>query len=219
MKGNAPKGFAAQARALTGDENSDRRYCDEEFDPFWAAAVELGMVITIHLGARVPRFNQPQYFLPDMPMSKVAMAEPIGILIFGGVFMRFPELRFVTVESGVGWFAWFTEYMDETWKKQRFWTKSPLVEPPSFYMDQNVFGSFINDRIGILLRDQPGGKNIMWSSDYPHSETTFPNSFDLIERHFADVPEDDRRLILGERCKKLFRVADGRAQPWQEAAE
>jgi predicted TIM-barrel fold metal-dependent hydrolase len=195
--------------ALTGDEKSGRRYSDAEFDPIWATAVELGLTITIHLGARVPRFEEPDKFLADMPMTKVAMIEPITILLFGGVFMKFPALKFVTVESGVGWFAWLAEYMDATWERQRFWTKSPLVEPPSFYMDQNVYGSFINDAVGVGCRNLPGGKNIMWSSDYPHSETTYPHSLQVIEKMFKGVPEKDKRDIICDRAKALFRVGEG----------
>jgi predicted TIM-barrel fold metal-dependent hydrolase len=205
-------GFAAQALALTGDEKSGRRYSDAEFDPVWATAVELGLTITIHLGARVPRFEEPDKFLADMPLTKVAMAEPITILLFGGVFLRFPALKFVTVESGVGWFAWLAEYMDATWERQRFWTKSPLVERPSFYMDQNVYGSFINDAVGVANRNLPGGKNIMWSSDYPHSETTYPHSREVIAKTFKGVPESDKRDIICSRAKALFRVGEGRAK-------
>ena len=132
------------------------------------------------------------------------MAEPIGICIFGGVFQRFPKLRFGTIESGVGWMAWMAEYMDRTWEKQRFWMESPLDKPPSYYMERNVYGSFINDREGILNRDRPGAKNIMWSSDYPHSETTYPNSRLVIERDFVGIPEEDVRQIVGGRAAKLF---------------
>ena len=200
--------MGAQAAALTGDPYGPRQYNHPEFDAFWAAAVDLDMTLTIHLGARIARFGNKEVFLPDMLMTKYSMAEPVAILIFGGVFMRHPKLRFVTVESGVGWFAHAAEYMDRTWEKQRFWTESPLVEPPSFYMDQNVYGSFINDRVGIMLRDMPGAKNIMWSSDYPHSETTFPNSAEVIARDFVGVPEDEKRMIICERARKLFRVGE-----------
>src|SRR3546814_11678589 len=86
------------------------------------------MTVTIHLGGRIPRFGEKQHFLPDMVMSKLAMAEPIAILIFNGVFQRFPKLRFVTVESGVGWFSFMAEYMDRTWEKQSYWTDSALTE-------------------------------------------------------------------------------------------
>jgi len=208
----------AQIAALTGDPMGERRFDQPEFDPVWAAAVDLGLTLTIHLGARTARFTDPDKFLADMPMTKVAMAEPIAIMIYGAVFQRFPDLKFATIESGVGWFAWFANYMDATWKKQRFWTKSPLTEPPSFFMDRNVYGSFIDDVVGIHNRRLPGGKNIMWSSDYPHSETTYPESHRVIERLFADVPEGDKAEILGGIAKRLFRVGDGRAQPVEAVA-
>jgi predicted TIM-barrel fold metal-dependent hydrolase len=213
-------GFQAQAIALTGSPDSGRAYDDPEFDLIWKTAVELDMTLTMHLGARVPRFTTPAKLLIDLPMSKVAMAEPVATMIYGAVFQRFPALRLAIVESGVGWLAWFAGYMDATWKKQRFWTNSPLTEPPSFYMDQNVYGSFIDEEVGIQLRHVTGGKNIMWSSDYPHSETTYPDSLAVIERIFKGVPEADKAEIIGGRAKRVFRTGDGWAKPVaKEAAE
>lgn len=197
---------AGQGAALTGNPESDKSYADPEFDRLWAEISERDLTVTIHLGGRVPRFGEKKHFLPDMSMSKLAMAEPINILIYGGVFQRFPKLRFVSAESGVGWFAWMAEYMDRVWEKQRFWTESVLTNPPSFYMDQNIYGSFINDRIGILCRNEPGGKNIMWSSDYPHSETSFPNSHAVIARDFTGVPDAEVQEIVGERARRVFSV-------------
>jgi predicted TIM-barrel fold metal-dependent hydrolase len=104
----------------------------------------------------------------------------------------------------VGWFAWFAEYNDRTWEKQRFWTQCPIKNPPSYYMDRNVYGSFIQDRTGILCRDLPGGRNIMWSSDYPHSETTFPKSRQIILRDFEGIPEEDVKAIINGNCRKLL---------------
>lgn len=197
---------AGQGAALTGNPTGERSYRDPEFDRLWAVITDLDLTVTVHLGARIPRFGEKQHFLPDMLMSKISMAEPMAILIFGGVFKRFPSLRFVLVESGVGWFAWATEYMDRTWERQRFWTESQIDQPPSFYMEQNVFGSFIQDRIGILQRSLPGGRNIMWSSDYPHSETSWPNSHDIIARDFAGVPDADINEIVYARAKRVYRV-------------
>ena len=193
-----------QVSALTGDPKGALQYYQPEFDKLWKAIVDNNLVVTFHLGGRVPRFGDPQHFLPDMPMSKLAMAEPIAIFIFNCIFDRFPDLKIASVESGVGWMAWFTEYITRTWEKQRFWTKSPLKEPPSFYMDRNVWGSFIQDRTGVLCRDLPGGKNILWSSDYPHSETTFPRSREIILRDFAGIPEADTRDIIHNNCRRLL---------------
>jgi predicted TIM-barrel fold metal-dependent hydrolase len=204
LNGGATAGADQQQRALTGDVNGERCYADPEFDPFWKAACELNMPITIHLGGRVVRFGQPKWFLSDLLMSKFAMGETIAIMIYGGVFDRFPDLKLASVESGVGWFAFAANYMDETWKKQRFWINSELKNPPTTYWQKNIYGSFIHDRAGIMMRDFPGAGNIMWSSDYPHSETTFPNSQDVITQLFEGVPDSDKAMILGLRAKELY---------------
>jgi len=208
MDRDAPKagGFTAQALGLMGNPNGDRSYTDPEFDKLWQTVTDLDITLTMHLGGRVPRFGDKKHFLPDLVMSKTAMAEPVAIMIYGCIFQRFPKLRLAIVESGVGWTAWMAEYMDRTWERQRFWTESKLVEKPSFYMDQNVYASFIHDRTGILCRNLPGGRNIMWSSDYPHSETTFPNSLRVIERDFAGIPEKDINDIVCNRAQTLFGV-------------
>ena len=81
-----------------------------------------------------------------------------------------------------------------------------MTQPPSVFMDRNVYGSFINDRLGIVNRGEPGGHNIMWSSDYPHSETSFPRSHQVIARDFVGVPEADVREIVAERARRVYSV-------------
>lgn len=191
-------------QAMTGDPTSSRKYRDPEFDPLWAAATELDMAITFHLGARVSRFKDKANFLPDLPMGKVAMLEPPGIMIYGGVFDRFPGLRIGLIESGAGWLPWAAHYMDRNWHLQKHWTECDIKQPPSFYFDQNIYASFISDPIAVKLRHEPGCRNIMWSSDYPHSETTFPFSHETIEDNCADIPERDRDWIVGGCAEKFF---------------
>jgi predicted TIM-barrel fold metal-dependent hydrolase len=191
-------------QAMTGDPNGTRQYRDAEFDPLWATAVELDMAITFHLGARVSRYKDKTNFLPDIVMGKPAMLEPPSIMIYGGVFDRFPALRVGLIESGVGWIPWAANYMDRTWDMQRHWTECTIKHPPSFYFDQNIYASFISDPIGVELRNHPGGKNIMWSSDYPHSETTFPNSHEVIADNFKGVSDADRHWIIAGCAEKFF---------------
>jgi len=200
------KSSESQMMALTGDINSERTYSDPEFDPFWKAVCDLGIPVTIHLGGRPVRFTEPKFFLSDLLMSKFGMGEPIAIMIYGGVFQRFPDLKLASVESGVGWFAFASNYMDETWKKQRYWVNSVLEHEPSYFWERNIYGSFIHDRAGILMREFPGAGNIMWSSDYPHSETTFPDSQKIIEQLFKGVPEDEKNMIIGGRAKELYNL-------------
>jgi predicted TIM-barrel fold metal-dependent hydrolase len=190
-------------QAMTGDMSGHRQYRDPVFDPLWAAAVELDMPLTFHLGARVSRFKDKINFLPDIVMGKPAMLEIVGIMIYGGVFDRFPKLRIGLIEAGVGWIPWAANYMDRTWHMQRHWTECNIQHPPSYYFDQNVYASFISDPIGVELRHHPGGKNIMWSSDYPHSETTFPHSHKVIAENFKGVPVAERNWIISG-CAQQF---------------
>ena len=196
-------GFAAQVLALTGDPDGPLQYDDPEFDRFWTACIDHDLAVTIHLGARVARPGMNR-FMPNLVMSKVSMAEPIAIMIFGGVFERFPKLRFGSIESGVGWMAWMATYMDDIYNNQQHWLQLDLKEKPSFYMDQNVYGSFIRDPVGVLNRHLPGGRNIMWSTDYPHSETTWPDSQANLERHFAGMSEEERRPIVRDNALRFY---------------
>ena len=206
--GSAAAASSAQQAALTGDPWYEVQYDQPQFDKFWAAACDLDIAITIHLGARPTRFEDKTRLLSDMLASKFAMSEPVSILIFGGVFDRFPKLRYGTIESGGGWMAFAADYMDRTWEKQRFWIGSQIQHTPSFYMEQNIWSSFIHDRVAIENRNLPGAKNVMWSSDYPHSETTFPDSMEWIDRLFAGVPEDEKHLIISENARRFFRVGE-----------
>jgi predicted TIM-barrel fold metal-dependent hydrolase len=196
-------GFAAQVLALTGDPDGPLQYDDPAFDPFWKACVDHDMAVTIHLGARVARPGMNR-FLPNLVMSKLTMAEPIAIMIFGGVFERFPQLRYGAIESAVGWMSWMAEYMDGIYDNQSHWLQLKLKEKPSFYMEQNVWGSFIRDPVGVKNRNLPGGRNIMWSTDYPHSETTWPESMAVLESQFAGVPQDERRPIIRDNALRFY---------------
>lgn len=194
----------SQVAALTGDPSGDRSYWHKEFEPFWAEVCDLDITVTMHLGGRITRFGENDHFLPDHLMSKLAMAEPVCVAIYGGLFDRFPKLRFAMIESGVGWMAFAAQYMDHSWGKHRYWVGNECQHPPSYYMDQNIWGSFLRDRIGIEMRHMPGGKNIMWSSDFPHSETTYPHSRKFIAEEFDGVPDADMREIVGGIAGRLF---------------
>jgi predicted TIM-barrel fold metal-dependent hydrolase len=197
---------SVQGAALTGDPGSERCYWHPEYDRFWAEIQDLDVTVTFHLGGRVARFGQKEHFLSDLVMTKVAMAEPVAMAIFGGIFDRFPRLRWGIIESGVGWMPWMAEYMDRTWEKQRFWTGSTLKNLPSYYMDQNIYGSFINDRLGFKMTNEPGGKNVMWSSDFPHSETTYPNSLSVIARDSEGLSDEQIAWVVGGCADKFFNL-------------
>ena len=77
---------------------------------------------------------------------------------------------------------------------------------PSEYFHRNVSASFIQDRVGVYTREFLGVENLMWSSDYPHSETTFPRSREIILRDFDGIPEEDIKDIIHNNCARLLGV-------------
>jgi predicted TIM-barrel fold metal-dependent hydrolase len=196
-------GFGAQVLALTGDPEGKLQYDDAHFDPFWKTCVDLDLAVTIHLGARVARPGMMK-FMPHLVMSKLTMAEPIAIMLFGGVFDRFPDLRYGAIESGSGWVAFVAEYMDGIMDTQSHWLNLKLGLRPSEYFDRNIYTSFIRDREGIRNRHLPGGKNMMWSTDYPHSETTWPESMAYKDFQFAGVPEDEIAPIVHDNARRFY---------------
>jgi predicted TIM-barrel fold metal-dependent hydrolase len=177
----------------------DRSYADDEFRPFWSRACDLGLPVHVHLGAapKVSGSGPDAEYVRKM-RSKLAMADVVTHFIMTGLLPRYPDLKLVSVEGGVGWMAFCAEYMDETWHKHRYATNSVVTQEPSTYMSAQVYGTFLHDAAGVNNRNLKGAGNIMWSSDYPHGETTWPNSRDAIARSLGDLPDAERhRLLVG----------------------
>ena len=144
--------------------------------------------------------------MTGLVMSKLTMAEAVSELIHGLVMQRYPDLTFIAVESQIGWISFFQYYSDHLWEKHRFWTKSELLEPPSYYFRRQVVATFMEDPVGLRERHHIGVDNIMWASDYPHSETTWPNSKSLTDDWFTPYGDDDKAKILWQNCARVFRL-------------
>ena len=143
-------------------------------------------------------------FMTGLVMSKLTMAESVSELIHGLVMQRYPELKFIAVEGQIGWISFFLYYSDHLWEKHRFWTKSELEHPPSFYFQRQVFATFMEDPVGLREREHIGIDNIMWASDYPHSETTWPNSKALTDEWFTPFGDEEKAKILWKNCATLY---------------
>ena len=184
-----------------------KRYHDPFYDPLWAAVEEAGVPIAVHRGLnRTGIFGAVRGgpWMSNQVQRDFTYAMPIGDLIFGRVFDRFPKLKFVSGEGRTGWLSFFTQRADESFRRHRFWIGQELDRLPSDYVKANVFSTFIEDRLGILTRDLIGTENQMWSSDYPHSDTTWPNSQQIIEEQFEGVPAGVKRAMLAGNATRLY---------------
>jgi len=195
------------------DERGAKPLYDPDYEPFWSLVAESGLPISFHIvGPRSQ--NVAATFMNPTPgvketfiaIAPISICEVVSTLVFTGILERHPTLDFVLVECGIGWIPYFVERMDQTFNKHRFWTKSTIKEKPSAYWYRQGHATFIQDLAGVAERHRAGLRNIMWSTDYPHSDSTWPKSRDALAEHFRDVPAEDRRLIAGENAARLYHL-------------
>lgn len=180
------------------------QYNHPSWEPLWAALESLDMPAHMHvdLGTIAKEFYTDTIIL--MCANKTMYSEPIAVFACTGVLERHPRLKLVTVESGVGWMAFFVPWMDLVFERHRHYTGYALREKPSFYFHRQVFGSYIQDVTGIRMRDVIGVGNILWCNDYPHVDGIWPDSTRSIEEHMAGVPTNERHAILAGNAVKLY---------------
>ena len=198
-------------------------------DPFWAAAVDEGVPVAVHINIISRRQRsagrkaaaKSGNVLYDMS-TEAARAKAIGSMshvfsmcagaitqmLFTGVYERFPELQVCWIETGVGWLPHLLESLDDRYWRNRSWGDLPIVEPPSVYWYRNNAASFIADRSGIELRHRVGVENMMWSSDYPHHGNDWPYSRKVIEESMAQVPAEEQALIVGGNAARIWHLDD-----------
>jgi predicted TIM-barrel fold metal-dependent hydrolase len=182
------------------------------YDPFWAAAQELAMPLSLH------EFAGFQWVDWDSSAEKRTVSQAINshevertfaTLILSGVLERFPGLKVVSAELNCGWLPFFLFRVDERFsatgirfRGTPFVTK--LTMKPSEYFRRQLYATFIDDLFGINHRREIGVDNILWSSDFPHSATFWPHSQEKIAADFHGVSEEDKRKILCENTAKLY---------------
>jgi predicted TIM-barrel fold metal-dependent hydrolase len=183
---------------------------DPQWEPLWDTFVEVGWPAGVHVGGRGREMAMPSTdstgFLADLLMSKFAMGEAISILVLSGILERHPQLRVISVEGQIGWLSFAHYYLDHLWERHRFWTKSNLKEPPSHYFKRQVYATFMEDPVGLRECHHIGIDKIMWSSDYPHSETTWPKSRELTDGWFKEFDAQDRFRICAGNARQLYNL-------------
>ena len=191
-------------------------YNHPDYEPFWAAAADLGIPLAFHVFTAGPEGQFQDRAAANDEINGVGedhlgnilgMAAAMGptiMLIAANILGRHPNLKFVLVESGVGWLAWILQTLDEMHSKRHMWEVPQLDMLPSEYFKGQGFATFGDDRVGLLTREVTGVDCLMWGSDYPHDEGTFPHSQEVIDRIFKDIPEDEKRKIVRDNAAKLY---------------
>jgi predicted TIM-barrel fold metal-dependent hydrolase len=180
-------------------------------DPFWAAAADLDMPVSIHLllaAAQTKTVGSPEAAVAIGATAFSLTMPLITELIFQGVFDHHPRLRMAAVETGVGWIPHFLEMTDDRYWRNRVWAKTNLEKVPSQYFHDHWLATFIVDRNGITVRHQVGVDNMAWSTDFPHHGNDWPYSRRVIDGLMADVPEEERHKIVCANAGRFWGLMD-----------
>lgn len=186
-------------------------YYDDRYAPLWSAIQETELPICCHIGLNtgladlIKRDPTPQKLMLNTQVP-LATGEAFGMWIFTGVLERFPRLKVVFVEPFLGWIDWFLTTVDDMVERRGFMTPN-CSELPSFYFHRNVSVTFVHEPRAISQsRHLIGVENILWSSDYPHPVSSWPNSRALVEEQFRDIPADERELITSGNAIRVWNL-------------
>lgn len=206
---------AAGARALMAPpyplDLGIKPYWDRAYDPLWATIEEAGIPLSQHVGANAYLF---QIMRHDPTPAKgifqslppIFMAEIIANWVVSGLLERFPRLKIVLVEPGLSWIPYYLERLDTMAHRHGWDNMQMLKEKPSNYWHRSMAATFEEDEFGVSLRRRLGVQNLMWASDYPHPDSTWPESQKAIQRHFKGVPRDEMRAIVGGTAARMYRL-------------
>ena len=195
---------------------------DRYWDPVMTTANEIGMVASMHVGSssQVPQIAPDSPFMANLAWGAVRTSGAMLSWLFSGLFQRFPNLKIALSEGEVGWMPYFLERAEQVLDKQRYWVmrgqkfmdhaKSDLntvdldtLNVRELFRD-HVFGCFIEDHHGIASIDEIGEDNIMCETDYPHSDSTWPNCMTAVKKVIGHLaPETQYKLLRGN-AEKLY---------------
>ncbi len=188
-----------------------------EDEPFWALAQETDTPVAVHIGSFLPTtgsggagptMDVPQFMGTAGATKAGSHTLPVVCqLLFSGVFDRFTDLKLLLVESNIGWIPTLLEQVDDMFYRYRFFTNGEQMRStPSRIFHRNFWASFMVDTVGMDLRHRLNIDHMMWSTDYPHTGTDWPNSRITIERNFRGIPTTEVKKMLHDNCRALYHL-------------
>jgi len=193
-----------------------RPYNDSYYEPLWQAASASGMPLTFHrtFGGAPPDVDWDELVEQNVSVAGIvnrffSAVRPLTYLVLNGVFDRNPGLKLVAGEVNCGWIPFWAQTMDDTLRTEGAWAGLELGRAPSQYLGDNVFVTVLDDHVGfdMMRRGQPRLADMcMFSSDYPHSVTLWPQSREHIAELTAGMREDDVRKVLSGNAERVYGI-------------
>jgi predicted TIM-barrel fold metal-dependent hydrolase len=189
------------------DDGKTIHYNDPAMDPLWAAIEASGLPLAFHIGEAIPTAANGAVGVSVLTQMQ-GFRQNWAQLVFGGVFDRFPGLRAVFVEAGLAWVPGMLHDADMIYNSFPTMVSPKLKHPPSWYWRQHCYATFMTDPVGLEMLHRIGAETALWSSDYPHQESTFGYTRGAIEAVFRACSVEDAQKILGKTALELFRMND-----------
>ena len=192
----------------------ERSYDMPEYEPLWSAAEDLRMPLGLHAGTNRPGPGQEFQSLETVKAAFVANFDhwvrvSVSHMIFSGVFERHPKLQVGAIEHELSWVPHFLDRIDYTHTQRPMeWSPYKFKEDmlPSDFFHRNVFLGFQEDALGIRDRHIIGVDNLLWGGDYPHPESTFPRSREIIEEILAECTEEEKAKIVCGNAARIYHL-------------
>ncbi|MBI3303896.1 MAG: amidohydrolase [Deltaproteobacteria bacterium] len=187
----------------------DRPYSHPDYEPFWAAAQDLNVPLSLHIltgrkGSGIDVFSGN--IVLQVATLHHEVERSLAVLVLGGVLERFPKLTIVSAENDVAWMAYFMWRLDFAQGRLGALSSTKLSLKPSDYIKRQVFATFINEPVFLAELHRYGADNIMWSSDYPHTAAIWPRSQQFIKETFGGLSGEDRRKIVHDTAARVYGI-------------
>lgn len=184
-------------------------YNRHDYDPIWSVAADAGIPLSLHTGTgALPSHERgPGGAIINYAKVGLLSAETLCYFAASGVLERHPGLKLVFVESGAGWYAYCCERMDEAYQEHDQWVNPKLAAPPSHFATTQCWVTLGADRAPLLTRDVTGIGPLLWASDYPHPEGTYPHSQATVERIFAGLTAAEMQAVVHDNAARLYGLA------------
>ncbi len=183
-----------------------RPYNDPAYNPMWEAAAGLRLPLHFHAGSgrdQAPA-RGPGGAVVNYVVTVSGPIETASYLCASGVLERHPELRVGLVECGAGWLAWTLDAMDDAYTEHHAWVRPKLAELPSFYFRRQGFVTFQRDPVGLANAGLTGSRCLLWGSDHPHPEGTFPESRRILDEQMRGIDPDVVRRVVRDNAVELY---------------
>ena len=192
----------------------EKPYYSPMYDPFWAAAQDLDMPLSLHITTNRPGPGQQYTHLGSTRQSFLCNTDhwvrmSLADMIYSGVFERYPKLQVGSVEQELSWVPHFLDRLDYNYHQRGVGPTAYRFKGdalPSDFFHSNVFLGFQEDQLGIEWRHLIGVDSLLWGSDYPHQESTFPRSREIIEEFLGECTEDEKAKIVGANAARIYRL-------------